>query len=408
MIIALLKILGESSMRWKFTHSGLIALGLLVHAASNAATYVPPSNNSPTLLSAVDDEPKPRSLESRVAALEQKRGGMLNPPARPIVEDYDFNFFGDLLVWQAHENGLPVAIKNKATNFTSVSGYQNLQHAKVKHLDFNYDPGFRIGVNFDTMYDGWDVCLTWLRFNADAHAKAHAHGNKELFPSRLASIIGPFIANSDVSLLIPFPAYGKMHAHWHAYLNQLDLDLGREFYVSKYLTLRPHFGLRTTWLRQRLKTHYSDGIAVDLHPVMPNTDVREKNKWWGLGVEGGLDTRWLLGCGISIYGDLAAAIEYGFQKVRIKQEVESTVELTFENVKDSIRISRPILDLQLGLAWDHGFAHDSYNFGVHAGWEHHVYFSQNQFHALESFGQFASNQGDLTYQGWTLGAHLAF
>lgn len=398
-------------MRWKFTATRLIAFGLLAHAASFAnstSLLLTPNNPSNSTLLSSTEEGKPRSLEARVSALEQKRGGMLNPPARPIVEDYDFNVFGDLLVWQAHENGLPIAIKNKATSFGTVSGYQNFQDASVKHLDFDYNTGFRLGVDYDTMYDGWDISLTWLRFDSDADAKSFASGNKELFASRLNPLITEFISNSELFSSNPFPVYGKMRSRWKCFLNQLDLDMGREFFVSRYLTLRPHFGLRTTWIRHRLSTKYSHGIAVSDHPLMPDTEVREKNKWWGLGVEGGLDTCWTLGAGISLYGNLTAAIEYGFQKVRNKQEVEGVPDSVFENLKDSNRISRPILDLQLGLRWDHGFNNDSYNFGLHAGWEHHVYFSQNQFDTTESFGQVISNQGDLTYQGWTLGAHLAF
>ncbi len=252
------------------------------------------------------------------------------------------------------------------------------------------------------------MSLTWLRFDADSNAKSHASGNKELFASRLTPLIVPFIGDSAIIATDPFPVYGKAHSRWKGHLNQLDLDLGREFFVSKHLTLRPHFGLRTTWLRQYLNTTYSHGLPVAAHTVMPNTTVHEKNKWWGLGVEGGLDTSWMLCNGFSIYGNLAAAIEYGFQKVRGNQEVGAPLDSTFENIKDSYRISRPILDLELGLQWEHGFNNNSYNFGLHAGWEHHIYFSQNQFHAQESFGQFTANQGDLTYQGWTLGGHLAF
>lgn len=399
-------------MRWKYTKTGiteLILAALTVHAASfaNNPSLLTPNNS--TLLSSENE--KTRNLENRVSSLEKRKGGLLNPPARPIVEDFDINLFGDLLIWQAHENGLPISIKNKATNFTDISGYQNYQDASVKHLDFNYHTGFRIGVNYDSMYDGWDVNFAWLRFDANADAKSHATGNKEIFPSRLTGpLVASFVGNSnDFTSAVPEPVYAKMHADWKCLLNQLDLDLGREFFVSKHLTIRPHFGLRTTWIRQYLNTKYSDGIAVAGHALMPDTKVYEKNKWWGLGVEGGLDTVWTLFRGFGLYGKLAAAIEYGFTKVRKNQEVEEEpADLTFQNVKDSSRISRPILDLELGVKWDYGFSNNSYNFGLHFGWEHHAYFSQNQFYAQETLGQFTANQGDLTYNGWTLGAHLAF
>ena len=393
-------------MQWKFTKIWLMVSGLLIQSVSFASTSSQSSNNKPTLLSSADEETNTRNLHSRVSALELRKGGLLNPPARPIVEDFDFNFFGDLLIWQAHENGLPIANKNKATNFSTFPGFANLQDSSVKHLDFKYDVGFRLGIDVDTVYDGWDVSLTWLRLTADAQQRALTTGNKELFASRLSPQAAPFAVGGTNP--IPIPVYSNSHAHWKAFLNQLDWDLGREFFVSKHLTLRPHFGLRTTWIRQKLNTDYSNGITLAGFPVMPDTEVREKNKWWGLGVEGGLDTKWCLGSGFSLFGNLAAAIEYGFQKVRTKQEVEGLASEDFENNKDSYRISRPILDLQLGLQWDHQCCDGICHFGFHGGWEHHIYFSQNQFHTEQALGQFVANQGDLTYQGWTFGAHLAF
>jgi Legionella pneumophila major outer membrane protein precursor len=396
-------------MRDKVIKTGLIAAGLLMHLMSfanpaYASSLLTQSAQNDSLLTSTEN---PSSMQQKNAALERRRGGMVNPPARPLVEDFDVNLFGDLLIWQAHQNNLPIAIKNKATNFTSTSGYQNFQEATVKHLHHNYDTGLRLGVDFDTMYDGWDVCLTWLSFDADADKSVFASGNQELFPSRLNLLIAPFIADSDDFAVTPAPVYGKAHARWKSFLNQIDFDLGREFFVSRRLTLRPHFGLRTTWIRQHLKTEYSDGIIIIGRPTMSDTSVKEKNKWWGIGLEGGLDASWMLGEEFSLYANLAAAIESGFQKVKVSQEIEST-DTTFEDLKDSYRISRPILDLQLGLKWDRMLANGSYNFGFHFGWEHHVYFSQNQFHAQESLGPIVANQGDLTYQGWTLGAHLAF
>ena len=168
-----------------------------MHTASfaNNPTLLTPNNS--TLLTSTENESRTRIWKTGSPRLEQKRGGLLNPPARPIVEDFDVNLFGDLLIWQAHENGLPIAIKNKATNFTTVSGYQNYQDASVKHLDFDYDTGFRLGFNFDTTFDGWDVSFTWLRFDADADAKSSAKGNKEIFPSRLDGLVAAFIGDSD-------------------------------------------------------------------------------------------------------------------------------------------------------------------------------------------------------------------
>lgn len=386
-------------MLWKSRKAWLIVSSLCVQAMSFAAAPST-SNDNMTLLSS---EKEPRTLERRISALEKRRGGLLNPPARPLCEDFDFNFSGDVLFWQANETGLPIGVQNTASTFGTIAGAVNLQDAKVKHLDFDYDPGFRLGIDFDTPYDGWDLGLFWTRLFSKGSKSSSVSGNKELFASQVNPRLPEFLTGNPAAE----PIYAQMYGHLKIHLNQLDLDLGREFFVSKYLTLRPHMGLRTTWIRQFLKTDYNSGIAAGALPAMPDIDIRQKNKWWGIGLEGGLDTVWMLGKGFSFYGSIAGAIEYGFQKVISKQASEAGIE--FENERDSQRNSHPILDLQLGLRWDHGFKQDSYNFGIHGGWEHHTYFSQNQFHAdLRPIGQYSANQGDLSYQGWTIGAHLAF
>ncbi len=339
-------------------------------------------------LFAQDDAAEMRDLKARMAALEKKnQQGSINPSARAEVQGgWDLFIYGDLLIWQAHEANLPIAVKNKDMNF-------NLDNASGKNLEFDWDLGFRVGLGYNLPHDGWDLNLTWLRLHSEAHHKLHVANGQILWGSQEHPLDG---SNGFVN--IP--------ARWHAQLNQIDLDLGREFYVGRFLTLRPHVGLRNTWLRQKLKVNYKE-------PVFLNTDeleIRKSNHWWGIGPEAGLDTQWMIGAGFSIYGNFTAAIEYGFHKVKNRDEDE-TIETDLVKFHDSFRVSHPILDMQLGMMWDQMFYRDRFHVGLHAGWEQHIYFSQNQFAYFiddTSIGAFTTNNGDLTYQGWTVGARFDF
>ena len=349
-----------------------------------------------SLLNADVDNSQVRNLENRVSALEQRRGasGIINPPGRPQVKDgYDVFLYGDLLVWQAHENGLALGIVSHSNSTTNA-----IIDGKVKNLDFEWDVGFRLGVGYNLPHDGWDVNLTWLRFYTDGHKNTHADDDEVIYPK--VSHPGDLIANNETC--------EKLHAHWDLHLNQLDLDLGREFFVSKWLTLRPHFGIRTDWIHQKFKVDYDD-VAFSPHN---ESDVETENKdhWWAIGLNGGLDTQWGLGGGWSIYSNLGAAILYGFHKVSYEDEDEPATQFGID-ADNSYHISHPVLDLQLGLRWDYMFSHDRFHLGLQGGWEHHVYFSQNQFMFFtDDFnnGTFVTNQGDLTFQGWTLAARFDF
>lgn len=342
-----------------------------------------------SLAQADADSAQLRNLENRVSALEQRRGasGMINPPGRPQVKDgSDLFVTADFIYWNAHENGLPIAIRNEGSTTT-------LSDADVAYLDFQWDPGFRVGLGYNMPHDGWDLSLNYLRFITHAHRHTRAEGNEADF-------------NSQGIELDHFNTKSK--ARWKMHLNQIDLTLGREFFVSKWLTLRPNFGLRTDWISQRLKSNYNGFGYIVTH----NANIHQKNNFWGLGVVAGLDTQWGLGGGWSIYGNTAFSILYGFFHNDIDEDTV-TVE-DFVDLDGSYRTSRVIADLALGLRWDHMFDRDRFHFSIQAGWENHIYFGQNQFLRFYSnttdnnLGGVFANQGDLTLQGWTLAARFDF
>lgn len=352
-----------------------------------------------------DEAAQIRSLENRVTALEQRKGvsGMVNPPANPHIKNgLGLFFFGELLYWKATETGLPLAVVNKDTS-------ANLADANIKNFQGKWDLGVRAGIGYVLPHDGWDVNLTWLHFNTSSYKQAiHASSDKFIFPS-LTNPADPIAMDNDCR---------KANGHWKLFFNQLDLDLGREFFVSKWLTLRPHAGIRADWLVQKLKADYENfegGISS------PNeVESRNKDRWWGAGIEGGLDTQWGFGSGWSIFADIAAAILYGEHSIKCKDEDNPPHQSTpfsslpngeFEEICEHLRIAHAVLDLQIGLRWDMMVFEDHVYVGVQAGWENHIYFNQNQFPYFTSsanLGNSLANQGDLSLQGWTFGARVDF
>src|SRR6267154_1365439 len=103
-----------------------------------------------------------RNLENRVSALAHRKGasGIINPPARPQIRNgVDLFAYGDLLYWKANENGIPLAVVNKQSG-------DNLAHSKVENLRGKWDFAFRVGLGYDIPHDGWDLSLSWLRYNS--------------------------------------------------------------------------------------------------------------------------------------------------------------------------------------------------------------------------------------------------
>ncbi len=360
-------------------------------------------------------DPDLQDFNDRLSRLETQRTVTLS--ASPRAENgVNLFTFGNVLFWQAHEGSIPIAIEttNPLTTDIPPAPLSVLQHGRVKNIEFKWDVGSRIGIGYDWPRDKMDLSLAWLRFFTNSHRALHADTEEQLYPSQLHPLDGN--NNLGPQGFTPTPSFSNASAHWYGHLNQLDLDLGRAFYVGRWFKLRPHFGIRTTWIQQKLSVSYRENLALNLFSL-PGDDysVRRKSRWWGIGPEGGLDMSLGLGEGFSLCCDVAGAIEYGFHALK-RREVDTTVANTGLNgtlvdVGDNFRVSRPIFDLQLGWRWEKKLAQDRCHLTLEMGWEQHVYYSQHQalyFVDDIEIGSFITHHGDLTFQGWNIAARLDF
>ena len=335
------------------------------------------------------DDMQMRNLENRVSALEQRRGanGMINPPARPVVRDgTDLWIQAEALFMNATEDGLAYAIKTNNT-LPVVDG-------NVKNVKYDWSWGFRLGLGYNLPHDGWDVLLNCTWFQA-----REAKRDKPAAPEILvATQIAPTqAAMPDTS------AKGRSILH----LNLLDFELGREFFVSKWLTLRPFVGARAGWVNRNFKTRYFTTTGLEL-------EGHDHNRFRGAGVRAGLDTQWGLGSGWSFFGDLALSILYGTQRLHSHQDSEDSTgaETRIQHVHDHWMTVRPMLDLGVGLRWDHLFGcNDAYRIRIQLGWEQTTLFGFDKdlnFVNASAPGKYSFNQGDLGVSGISLQLRFDF
>lgn len=334
------------------------------HLAQNA------SQNPPS----VQDLPEKTSIQQPPQQSTEKLG--FNTPARPsIKKGYDVWIKGDALVWQAAEDGLTYLYSGNQTR------------RDLHTVSFDWDWGFRLGAGYNTPKDGWDIDLSWTRIYNQAHGHQNSHSSNTLFPAWTVA------AN---------PFAGTIHhakAHLHIHLNQIDLDLGREFYVSKSLTVRPFAGLRTDWISQHYTIHMK-GVATSDASFLEQT-AHLKSKFWGFGFAAGLGTEWWIKGGWALYGDAAMSLLMGFFDIDQKGS-QNAVNVWSQD--KNFRSGKAILDLGLGFKWATLLHDNRFGLTFKAGYEYHLYFNQNQFvastgnTALELFNPV---KGDLAYQGVT-------
>ena len=359
----------------RFSHVSLLLIGTFITSLALAQN--------------ADDELM-KEYNQRLTALENKQKNRrleINPSAGPKAGIF---LSADVLYLQAQENGLEYCILFSPGPFQPVPGSVNND---LIAPDFDWDFAFRLGAGYNFKRDGWDIGLNWLHLHTDAIDRKLVGTDKVLFPVWTAPFLAnPFVFNASANLKIK--------------LNLLDLELGRAFYVSKHLVIKPFGGLIAAWVDQDYKVEYSDSpnIFQDAHKM--------ENNFSGTGLVAGGRSRWFLGKSFSIYGDVLGALMYGeFQLSHdefLTQPQQAPIDFDFDQ---KFHLTRALVNFALGLRWEENFSQGRYRAAVQLGYEFFLFFGQNQlFRFVDSQNQGAvvSNQGDLTLQGGVFSAHFDF
>ncbi|MBS0653232.1 MAG: hypothetical protein JSR39_06830 [Verrucomicrobia bacterium] len=201
----------------------------------------------------------------------------VTPSARGCNNDTAFYMAGSFIYW-----------KSSFTDTTISARWQNpgVQPNKFKKmsLDSQYDPGFKLGIGCNFHRDVWDIFLNWTWLQSNFTEKDHTHAPK------LGTVLGNIVPQAqNVNLT------DKFKARWHFEFDALDLEMGRNFYISKYISIRPFAGLKGAWIEHRLKMNYKNPIDPNNLPLQSSIHSKYKDHAWGIGPRLGINSRWVLG-----------------------------------------------------------------------------------------------------------------
>lgn len=258
------------------------------------------------------------------------------------------------------------------------------------HVETDYKWGFRVAAGYNMSHDKWDVLVTYSRFNVSNSSTTNDPAVGSLF-SYFSST-----------------AMQSVHDRWEVDFNMFDIEQGRQFFVSKYLRLRPKFGLRNLFLDNNQKVSMT-GLSGSTAYQINNRD-----HFWGMGVLAGLDTVWMLAKGFSIYGNVGLAGLFGYNNP--KQTVQTSNTASHYDKSGHLEQTKGNLDLALGLRWDKNFYDDRYHIGFNFGFEQHMFFNlgrnnfgDNQLGGSGEYQAYAGRSGnDFTLSGFAFGARFDF
>jgi len=340
---------------------------------------------------ATDMETRVRELEKEMKEVRTqtaaKTYGAYATSARPENDGKGFFVTFDVLYWQSLVDG---------TQFAYLEGcdaYQDLPvNSDVKQITFNkWDWGFRAGAGYKFDHGEWDVYANFTYFKNSSDLTI---GNGILTTTLNQHVaVSPVLTSHDLY-------FENAVSSFNFSFDRLDLELGRDFYVSKFLSMRPHVGLMTAWIKQHQTTRYTGG-SVDYNTI----SLTNQDKFWGVGPRTGINTTWHLCNGFSLIGNSSGAFVYGNFKIHKHQSYSLNEDTNSYNLYDSFHRFSPTGQLQLGLQYDRYTTDCKQHFSAFLAWDVQYWLNLYRFFPSNSI---VTSNNDVSLQGATLNLRLDF
>lgn len=334
---------------------------------------------------------------------------------QPIQENMELGLF---------DKGMLQNISTAGGAITSVATSNSFKSIK---MDFDFKPGFTIGIGYKFACDAWDLLARYTWFHNTNSHRATAK-NFVLFNSNSENISPtwgtPIQAGEDVN-------YQFASEKWKLGMDIIELELGRFCYIGCKLTIRPSFGARAVWIRQAIHISYTNGFtgfSIDVPGLLGtgffvgNRDVHDTSHSWAVGPKLALNTNWMLGCGFRLFGNGEVDILYTrYSLLKEKTVTVGTVVGIIDLIPINFSLSdqtsdkeknldylRTHLDLELGIGWGTYLNNCKYYLDCSAGYDFQVFFDQNMIrHDVADPGSFIPN-GNLYVQGLIIKVRFDF
>jgi hypothetical protein len=275
---------------------------------------------------------------------------------------------------------------------------------KETEVNFKYSPGLKLGIGYNFKRDYWDVFLNWTLLNSNKSHKSLVSSTQVVNNPNSTIVFLPF-GGIITGLLVG----GSVHSHWSLHFTTLDCELGRNFFISRYISLRPFIGLKADWINWKFKNSYKNFIFTPNPSVVTapfSAILKEDNQ--GVGPRMGINSRWIFSS-FAIVGNFAASLLYTDMIAKKKLDVSPASPPGFITMAHRHEL-KPVLECFLGVDWQHCFKQRS-NLSLSVGYEAQLWWDQTaaEFHGgiLNFNGELHAIQA-LMLQGLTASAGLEF
>ena len=371
-------------------------------------------------------------LEKKIDSLSIKNScGCVQPLSLSASIEKGIKVDAEFLYWKPAMENIEFFEKHDVTNPNGSPLFLDIAYEDYK---FKWSPGFKVGVGYIFSREQWDLSLNWTHLFSKASRSAKTPESEILSTT--------FLKPNWLPLLIGGIA-DSAHGHWSLAFNTLDLELGRNFFIGRWMAFHPFAGIRGVWIEQKMKDKYHSAFLYTYtnvpFPPRPveafcSTSFGAKKSFKGVGIRGGLDIEWNLSCQWAILSSFSASLISAWTKIKEKIDgaqlksfdgANVVLAKEFVNLDDVTRQRvRPEIEGELGIQWQRFLCKNKYQIKVSAAYFASVWFSQNELidfvvsrdsYLITPDAQldnvFLNNvrrTGDFQLQGLNLAAQFAF
>jgi Legionella pneumophila major outer membrane protein precursor len=327
----------------------------------------------------------------------------------------------EALYWKATEDNLAFATEQNTLNAINSATLTTTttNNLRKKELDFTWNPGVRLSIDCWLPCNKWNLGFAWTHLYSCASNSANAPDTFVQAPTVTQPSTSGELLVSTFLIPTPFSSASEIvnnlnanhiGARWNSTFDNYEWDIGRSFDISCFFAMRPYIGLKLINIEQRYNINYT----INQNPILPDNDFgtlvqRINTCYSGFGFQGGFDSNWVLGRGFCLYSNVSGGIVYG--RARVKESLDENIIVPGQGTviitnkfKDCTYVSRPNVDLAIGLTWQRVFGR-RFLFGLRAGWEYHHYFNQNFFRMAQDDD---SARGDFAMHGLAVGVDIGY
>lgn len=307
-----------------------------------------------------------------------EEGDFSGLPNLSTHEESGVVFSADFLYWFPSEE-----VNNIWASVISIG--DNTSSWGAPGFNFTWDYGFRLGTGYNFLRDQWDSTLYWTWFRTQTNRTIPSAPDTEISPEFDAAFL---TGNTALSL----------DGNWSLLFNMIDWELGRSYWVSNCLSLRPFMGLKGGWIRQSIHAHYND-LIIDNASTDHFGIEHLKNNFWGVGPSAGVNTKWNLQTSrsqfLNFFGDFSMATMWGCWTCA--DVYNNTTNQTYSIKTQNATLGALMFRGFIGIGWDSDLRLCKSHFSTKLGFETQFWLNQLRISTL----QIQRLHGDLTLQGLT-------